>query len=217
MSQETTRKRILFVDDEQSIRLTLPRIFARHGFEVTSVASPEDALAEIKAEKFDALLCDLNLPEKNSGFALIQEMTKAQPGCINFILTGNPSQESFQQAAGRVARYFIKPVDIIEMLNVIEQKLVTRHATATKQETISDPKLRYPWQQVVLRAFMEGRPERLPARINAAEKAIAARLCDSTSMDLDEHAALQAALRSLGILLPAREPQRESGEKKEIA
>lgn len=217
MVQETNRKRILFVDDDESIRLTLPRIFAGHGFEVTSVASMEDALTEIQAEKFDALLSDLNVSDINDGFVVIEKMRKVQPGCIVFILTGNPAQESFQRAAGQVARYFIKPVDIEEMVSAIKQKLTPRHSPATMPDTPRDPKLKYPWQQAVLDAFTEGRPERLPAKINAAERAIAARLCDPTDTDLDEHAALQAALRSLRILFPATEHNEECGEKKEIA
>jgi PleD family two-component response regulator len=48
------RKRILFVDDEAGIRLTLPHILVKHGFEVTSVASVDEAVKEIKAHKFDA-------------------------------------------------------------------------------------------------------------------------------------------------------------------
>ena len=76
-----------------------------------------------------------------------------------------------------------------------------------------DPQLKYLWQHEVLDAFKEGRPERLPAKINAAERAIAARLCEPTSTDMDEHAALGAALRSLRILLPGGEPNEESGKK----
>ena len=208
---------MLFVDDEQSIRLTLPRIFARHGFEVTSVATLKDALLEMQSEKFDALLSDLNLSEANDGFVIIEEMRKAQPGCIIFVLTGKPAQESFQRAAGQVARYFIKPVDIEEMVNTIKQKLAPRHSSAAMPDAPSDPKVKYPWQQAVLDAFMEGRPERLPAKINAAERAIAARLLDPTDTDLDEQAALRAALRSLRTLFPASEHHQESGNKKEIA
>ncbi len=81
------------------------------------------------------------------------------------------------------------------------------------KESRPDPQLKYLWQQAVLDAFMEGRPERLPAKINAAEQAIAARLCEPTSTDMDEHAALRAALRSLRILFPAGEPNEESGKK----
>jgi DNA-binding NtrC family response regulator len=53
--QRCTKARILFVDDEASIRLTLPRVLAKLGFDITSVGSLDDALAEIKTEKFDIL------------------------------------------------------------------------------------------------------------------------------------------------------------------
>jgi two-component system response regulator (stage 0 sporulation protein F) len=122
--QTCTRPRILFVDDEQSIRLTLPRVLARHGFEVTSVANMEDAIAEVHAEKFDVLLSDLNLAHDNDGFRVIEEMRKAEPRCINFVLTGYPEDDTAQRADGHeVAHYFTKPVDIEEMVNTIKQKL----------------------------------------------------------------------------------------------
>lgn len=218
MSEETGRRRILLVDNDQSIRLTLPRILARLGFEVTSVACLNDALVEIQTEKFDVLLSELNLPEVNSGFHVIKEMQRAQPGCVNFILTGHPARESFQPAARyKVGHYFIKPVDVEEMVNTIKQKLTSHHSPATTSETTSDLKLKYPWQEVVLSAFMEGRSERLPAKINAAERAIAARLCDPTPASLEEQAALQAALRSLRMLFPASKRNEESDGKEEIA
>jgi DNA-binding response OmpR family regulator len=78
-TDESSRKRILFVDDEQSIRLTLPPMVAKHGFDGTSVSTLEDTLAEIRAEKFDILRADVNLSEINDGFTVIEEMRKAQP------------------------------------------------------------------------------------------------------------------------------------------
>ena len=66
MPDELLRKRLLLVDDEIGIRLTLPRILSKHGFDVTSVASLEDAVNEIQTDSFDALLSDLNLPVPNS-------------------------------------------------------------------------------------------------------------------------------------------------------
>ena len=62
------------------------------------------------------------------------------------------------------------------------------------------PAVKYPWQQLVLDAFMEVRPESLPAKINAAERAISARLCDPNAPDLQESTALRDALRSLRVL-----------------
>lgn len=147
---------------------------------------------------------------------MIEEMRRAQPGCINFILTGHPARESSQRAARyKVAHYFIKPVDAAEMVNTIRQKLTSHHSSATIPKAAPDLKLKYPWQQAVLSAFMEGRSERLPAKINAAERAIAARLCDPTPASVEEQAALQAALRSLRMLFPASKRNDEpEGRKK---
>jgi YesN/AraC family two-component response regulator len=51
-------------------------------------------------------------------------MRKTQPRCINFILTGYPADESLQRAMGHdVAHYFIKPVEIEEMVETIKNKL----------------------------------------------------------------------------------------------
>jgi DNA-binding NtrC family response regulator len=120
------RKRILLVDDEAGIRLTLPRILGKHDFDVTSVANVKDALAEIKTEKFDALLSDLNLPLPNEGFAIVKAMRRHQPRCANFILTGYPADESAMQALDlQVAHYFTKPVDIEKLVSIIKAKLAT--------------------------------------------------------------------------------------------
>ena len=151
---------------------------------------------KIHTEQFDILLTDLSLPKVNSGFAVIEEMRKAQPGCINFILTGYPADESLQRAATlEVAHFFIKPVEIGAMISVIKQKLAG-HSPRMSEDT-SGPGLKYAWQQVVLDAFIELRPEYLPPKINAAEHAISARLRDPAPADLDDRIALQDALQSL--------------------
>jgi DNA-binding NtrC family response regulator len=50
-----------FVDDEGSIRLTLPPLLERNGFQVTSAASVPEALNLIAQRKFQVLLTDLNI------------------------------------------------------------------------------------------------------------------------------------------------------------
>jgi two-component system, cell cycle response regulator CpdR len=117
-------KRILFVDDEAGIRLTLPCILAKYGFDVTSVANVEDAVAEIKVKRFDALLSDLNLLRANDGFVVISAMRRHQPRCVTFILTGYPGDASAAKAVDHeVAHYFTKPVEIEELVNTINEKL----------------------------------------------------------------------------------------------
>jgi len=52
------------VDDEPSIRLTLPPLLEEKRFRVTVAASVPDALEIIKNHKFDVLLCDTTLIAK---------------------------------------------------------------------------------------------------------------------------------------------------------
>jgi DNA-binding NtrC family response regulator len=126
VTDDLLRKRILFVDDEAGIRLTLPRILVKYGFEVTSVASVDEAVKEIKAHKFDALLSDLNLPLANEGFVVIHAMRQHQPRCVNFVLTGYPGDASVEKATEqKVAHYFTKPIDINELVRTILKKLGT--------------------------------------------------------------------------------------------
>ena len=116
----TSAKNLLFVDDEDSIRLTLTPILKKHGFEVTAVASVSDALAQIDLTKYDVLFSDLNIEKPGDGFAVIAAMKVRQPTCANIILTAHPDFDTAQQAIRlSVADYFIKPVNVDELLSTI--------------------------------------------------------------------------------------------------
>jgi hypothetical protein len=64
--------------------------------------------------------------------------------------------------------------------------------------------MKYPWQQAVVEAIVEFRPECLPGKIKAAERAIAQRLCDPQKPGLHEHLMLANALRALRVISPPR-------------
>ena len=91
-------KRILFVDDEPSIRLTLPPVLQQAGFDVHVAESVGDAIFEINSHSFDALISDLNIAEEGDGFLVTTAMRHIQPNCATFILTGYPAFETALQA-----------------------------------------------------------------------------------------------------------------------
>jgi hypothetical protein len=86
-------------------------------------------------------------------------------------------------------------------------------------ESNSNPDTKYPWQQAVLEALTEFRPDVLPQKVNEAQRAIAARLRDKTAADNEEQLAIRDALQSLRVLTGERTPakQEPSGLKKDIA
>ena len=118
------RLRLLFVDDEDNIRLTLPLLLEKDGFDVTTVAGVADALVQISAVSFDVLLTDLNIHSEGDGFLVITAMRRAQPGCKNFILTGYPGLENTIRAIqSQVDDFFTKPADIEELVAKIKARL----------------------------------------------------------------------------------------------
>ncbi len=84
MPEKTEPIRLLFVDDEEGIRLTLAALLARNGFDVTSVATVRDALTQVNSMHYDVLLCDLNIEKPGDGFVVIGAMRYTQPRLPRF-------------------------------------------------------------------------------------------------------------------------------------
>jgi YesN/AraC family two-component response regulator len=118
---------ILFVDDEDSIRLTLPPLLESYGFEVASAATVAEALDLITQCKFDVLISDLNIGHPGDGFTVVSAMRRHQPEALRFILTGYPAFESALEAIREeVHDYLIKPTEPDMLVEKIRSKLATR-------------------------------------------------------------------------------------------
>ena len=118
------RNRILFVDDEPNIRLTLPPVLEQHGFEVKAAGSVAEAVQHIADSIFDVLISDLNVEESGDGLRVVTAMREKQPHCINLILTGYPGFETAVDALRlRVDDYVVKPVDVETLISALRKKL----------------------------------------------------------------------------------------------
>jgi ActR/RegA family two-component response regulator len=119
--------RLLFVDDEPSIRLTLPPILQERGFQVQVAANVSEALAAIKAHQFDVLLSDLNIDRESDGFTVVHAMREANPDCVTVLLTGYPAFETaVRSIRAEVDDYFTRPADLDAIVSAIDRKLLAR-------------------------------------------------------------------------------------------
>jgi ActR/RegA family two-component response regulator len=117
---EKAKPKLLFVDDDESIRQTLPPILAKEGFDCTTAASVAEALAHISRQQFDILLSDLNIGEPGDGFIVVGAMRRVQPRARTYILTGYPDFASALEAIRRqVDDYLVKPADIPALLKTL--------------------------------------------------------------------------------------------------
>jgi ActR/RegA family two-component response regulator len=118
---------ILFVDDEEGIRLTLAPLLESRGFRVTCAATVQDALTLITKSKFDVLLADLNIGQSGDGFTVVSAMRRTHPETITLILTGYPDfQSALQAIRQQVDDFLTKPTEISLLVQTIKSKLANR-------------------------------------------------------------------------------------------
>jgi DNA-binding response OmpR family regulator len=121
------RPKLLFVDDEPSIRMTLSAILEHNGFQVTVAATVAEALALVTAEKYDILISDLNIGQPGDGFTVVSAMRRTQPEAITVILTGYPAFDSALRAIREQVDDFItKPANLEELVTNLRQRLELR-------------------------------------------------------------------------------------------
>ena len=130
-------KRLLFVDDERGIRETLSLILLRYGFTVTTAATVEEALLQIKAQGFDLLLCDLNIEGKGDGYKVVRAMREVAPRCVVIMLTAYPDTESADQGVLHgIDDYIAKPADANVLVALLAEKLAAREKTSATAATV---------------------------------------------------------------------------------
>lgn len=118
-----TRKSILVVDDEVSIRKALAKALERDGYVVTAVKSVAEANAVSRDASFHMLICDLQLPDGN-GLQMVRQMKQSHPDMASIIITGHGSVESAIQATKEgVFHYVTKPFNVDEVLVLVGKAL----------------------------------------------------------------------------------------------
>ena len=89
-----TKSRILLVDDNAAIRLSLALVLEHNGFEVVVASNVNDALKLIGAQTFDVLLSDLQMPDAGDGLTVVSAMRHSNPKAVTLILSGYPEMKA---------------------------------------------------------------------------------------------------------------------------
>ena len=66
-------KKILFVDDEEKLRMNVKVFLEMSGYEVILAQDGEEGLAKLEAEKPDCIITDVMMPRKD-GFTMLKEI-----------------------------------------------------------------------------------------------------------------------------------------------
>jgi DNA-binding response OmpR family regulator len=116
------KKKILIVDDDETILHTLRRFFVREGFEVLIAKNGLEAKERLEAEMPSLVLTDIKMPSF-SGIDLIKFIRRNLKGVPIVAMTAYPHLYPEKRDGNEVEAYFLKPFDIHEMLSTIEKIL----------------------------------------------------------------------------------------------
>jgi ActR/RegA family two-component response regulator len=118
--------RLLLVDDNESVRVTLQAALEINGFDVTSAAGVNEALQCIGASDFDVLISDLHMPERGDGLTVVSAMRNAHPKAVTLVYSGYPEMEEATNAILLQAdQILLKPLNIKDLVTVINENLVS--------------------------------------------------------------------------------------------
>lgn len=116
-----THKRILLVDDDQTVRDSLKDLLTGEGYRVIPAENGAAALELAARQPVDLALLDLNMPVKN-GWDTFQQLTFEHPLIPVIIVTARPNQLFTALGAGAGA-LLEKPMNIPVLLRTMEKLL----------------------------------------------------------------------------------------------
>src|SRR6478736_4662058 len=124
---------ILIVDDLISIHEMLEAVIHPTGHKTSFATDGEKGLARYKAEKFDLVLCDIDMKPMD-GITLLKQLKQYDPGAIVIIMTAYASTESAIQALKFGAfDYLQKPFKVDELMQALRRSLEFRQVIADRE------------------------------------------------------------------------------------
>ncbi len=151
---------VLFVEDDESLRLTQSLYLQQEGFVVETASGRTEARRALRRRPFDAVVTDLRLGNA-SGLDVLRDVQDLAPDAETVVITGYGSVESAVEAMKRGAYdYLTKPVDPEDLVRVLrkalERRRLRRQVDQLNRRFVEEAGLdRIVAESPVMRALME--------------------------------------------------------------
>src|SRR5919197_1264001 len=136
---KTGNHRVLIIDDERSVLVTLEALLKRHGYHVDTASTASQGLKLLKSKPATLVLLDLQLPDAD-GLETLDLIKTEVPETQVIILTAHDSLHNAIESIKRGAFHFIsKPYASEELLSLVEKALekqfLLREAEKLREKT----------------------------------------------------------------------------------
>ncbi len=117
------RPKILVVDDEPNVLLTVTAILQQESYDVDSAGGGEAAIRAIRSAHYDLVLTDLKMPGVD-GLRVLEEVRNTSPSTVTVMMTGYGSVDSALEAVQRGAyEYLLKPTEVEDLKAAVRRSL----------------------------------------------------------------------------------------------
>lgn len=117
------KRRILLVDDEPAILLTLKALLDIHGFEVETASSARDAKAKLRNSMFHMVITDMRMESDEAGLEVARAAKNAEYQPAVALLTAFPGSDDSWRDEG-ADEVLVKPMNSNALIRQLEALLV---------------------------------------------------------------------------------------------
>lgn len=130
------KKRILLVDDEVAVLLTLKAVLEINGFDVDTAASGREGKLKLRSNEYDMVISDMRMESDQAGAAVIAAARSASYRPAVALLTAYPLAEEDWQDMG-ADRMLVKPMHTRLLLEQIDRLMKSHETKRAKGSTLS--------------------------------------------------------------------------------
>jgi DNA-binding NtrC family response regulator len=127
------RRRILLVDDDVAVLLTLKAVLELHQFEVQTAASASEAVEKLASGVYEMVITDARMETDDAGFHVIRAARQQAYHPATALLTAYPPRNADWKRSG-VHSLLVKPVGTQDLLRQIEALLVQQEDEKQSRE-----------------------------------------------------------------------------------
>jgi DNA-binding response OmpR family regulator len=125
------KRRILLVDDEVAVLLTLKAVLEISGFEVDTAASAKEGKSKLHTHQYQMVITDMRMESEASGLEVIEAARAAAYRPAVALLTAFPAAEEDWQQMG-ADKMLVKPMHTRVLLEQLEKLLVSHENKLAK-------------------------------------------------------------------------------------
>lgn len=130
------KKRILVVDDEEAITLSLKYFLNEKNYEVTAASSGEEAINLLKTDSFDLFLLDIKM-KGIDGIEVAKMIKRENPRTRIIMVTGFASEYEDELEKIGVDKIYSKPIPFAQLASDIENFLISPGKKKRKRNVLS--------------------------------------------------------------------------------